>query len=93
MSLDLFGAAPDKCSGEFLEWRASGDARNKLNRRFRLYQAGVDAGVTVIHCGHPTAHRPWYFEIDGMEWERRAYPLLPVAKAAALTAYLKRNHA
>lgn len=24
----------------------------------------VPTGVLVLHCGHPTAHRPWYIAVD-----------------------------
>ena len=42
-------------------WRASGDPKRKAGRRFNL----DGTAAWVLHCGHPTAHYPWYIEIGG----------------------------
>jgi hypothetical protein len=41
-------------------WRALGDPSSKLGRVFEWKD-----GWAIYHCGHPTAHRPWYGETGG----------------------------
>ncbi len=58
---------------------------SKLGRWFELYNGG-ELVARIVHCGHPTALRPWYItrgtiarELAGRSWAR-----VPEAQAEAL---------
>lgn len=64
--------------------RIPGALTPNCGQRYVLEMDGKDTGWRVIHCGHPTAHRPYYLEnrthtlVTG-----RAYAHVADAKAMA----------
>ena len=60
-------------------WHAYGDSKHKCSRRHHL----APSPYWIIHCGHPTAHYPWYIEhADGGDF-LGTFRLLAEAKAMA----------
>jgi|APGre2960657404_1045060.scaffolds.fasta_scaffold176704_3 hypothetical protein len=74
MGADLFGAAPTE--------RATRDGWHIADRRDgRAWKWRHWSGVEVLHCGHPTALRPYY-----TPGKPGTYRNLKAAQAAALEA-------
>lgn len=59
-----------------------GFARGARGGKFDAWACEQLPGVTVRHCGHPTALRPYYLEGKGLEIER-TFPRLVEALQAA----------
>ena len=48
-----------------MSWRASG--RHPGTHRTNVWTCNTNARLQVKHCGHPTANRPYFIIIDGVE--------------------------
>jgi hypothetical protein len=80
-------------AGKPLTWYRYGPA---CGRRYQLQIGGESAGLTIIHCGHPTANWPYYIEAEWLTEivvmpNGRGFPRLAPAKEAALALYHKRG--
>jgi hypothetical protein len=69
-----------------ITWDRYGDGKNKLGLRYQMKIGGVSVDVWVCHCGHPTANRPYYIEVQGAML-RLAYRHLAEAQAIAVKAF------
>lgn len=74
---------PRPLKWEVIDYRGTGG----LGRpRAGAWRCPSDRRLVVRHCGHPTALRPYYVVIDGVErvHDLGAFRLLPDAQMAAL---------
>jgi hypothetical protein len=70
----LLGIPMDQRAG----WRRLRPPGNKLDQQWEH----IASGAQVIHCGHPTALRPWYcVDAEGKFITQQKFRLLSDAKA------------
>lgn len=82
LALSLPGGE-DRRTGVIAWERCPGFLGGQCGADYRLMLDGKWTGWIVIHCGHPTAIRPYY--VEGPRGEHfQAYRLLEEAKAIAL---------
>lgn len=75
-----------------MSWVAS-DWRQEIRRKPRAiaWTCTTDRRLVVRHCGHPTALRPYFLVIDGVDMypTRGAFRLLAVAQHQAELAVME----
>lgn len=86
---DLFAEQPQEFTlrpGATVDHRHwVGHASHAFDRRNRAWTHAALPGITVRHCGHPTALRPYY--VDGDRW---TWPRLVDAQRRAVEVFTER---